>query len=159
MTWKTLAAAAAFALAALVPAGAAAQDQTRTELAGELVALLEMEETLNNMFAALTPLVAASARAEMNLRPSEEARLTEILTEEFQGASPEMLQSVVDVYAANMSEQELRETVGFLQSPSGRALVDTQNSAQAELERIGERIGARVAMRGMAGFIQERAEQ
>ena len=95
---------------------------------------------------------------ELRLSPSETQRLQQILAEEFRASTPEMVSGIADVYAG-LTEPQLRELVAFLRSPSGRAFVDMQNSAQSALDQLGERVGEQVGLRALQRLEQERASK
>jgi len=148
---------AAVAVAVAMWGQASAQETDRVALARELLALMQVEETISELFDTMSPMMAASVAQEMRLTASERARLGEILAEEFRGAGPEILREVSNVYAQRLTEQELCEIIAFLRSPSGQALLRGQAEAETELERVGQVIGMRVALQALTRFNQERA--
>ena len=75
---------------------------------------------------------------DLHLTPVQTARLGELVAEEFRAATPGMVAEMSTVYAARMSEAQLRETIGFLRSPSGAAFLQTQIDAlQPFLASVG----------------------
>ncbi len=136
---------------------ASAQEAERVALARELLGLMQVEETITGLFDSMSPLMAAGMAQELRLSASESARLGEILAQEFRGAGPEILSEIAEIYAQRLSEQELRDSVAFLRSPSGQALIRGQSEAEAELERVGQVIGMRVALQAMTRFNAERS--
>lgn len=150
--------AAAFSVLALtMTAEAHAQDE-RAALAREAVQLLEVASTFEQMMVDLSPVVAEGMANQLRLSPSETQRLQQILAEEFRASTPEMVSGIADVYAG-LTEPQLRELVAFLRSPSGRAFVDMQNSAQSALDQLGERVGEQVGLRALQRLEQERASK
>jgi hypothetical protein len=156
MRFQVWAAAIAVAVALTGGAPAWAQDE-RAALAREAVTLMQMEEAIQVMFDTMSPMMAASMGPELRLSVSEQARLGEILAEEFRSATPEFVDRLAGVYANNMSEQQLRDVVTFLRSPAGVAWMQTQNNAERELERIGQEVGMRVAVQAITRLNAERA--
>ena len=157
MSMRKLVAAAVFAMA-LMGGQAAAQEDQRTALAREVVTLMDIEEVLNGMFDAMSPMMAASMGPELNLTVAEQARLGELLAEEFRNAAPEFATRMAGVYAGAMSEAHLRDVVGFLRSPAGAAWLETQTAAERQLEMIGQDIGMRVAVQAMTRLNAERTQ-
>jgi hypothetical protein len=49
-----------------------------------------------------------------------------ILVPEFQGHQSEIIDTTARIYASRMSEQELKDTAAFFNTPSGKKYVDTQ---------------------------------
>jgi hypothetical protein len=156
MHFKTLVAAFAFAVTALAGTTASAQD-ARAELAREAMQLMQVERILGEFFSQMSPMVATGMARDLNLGPTEEARMAELVAEEFRLASPAMVEEMGRVYAERMTEQELRETVTFLRTPSGAAFLRTQFDAQGELQRIGAMAGMRVGLQAMQRLEAERA--
>lgn len=148
---------AAIAVAAVMWGQASAQEAERLAQARELLTLMQVDETISDLFDTMSPMMAASVAQEMRLSASERARLGEILAEEFRAAGPEILGEVSNIYAQRLNEQEMREIITFLRSPSGQALQRTQNEAEGELERVGQVIGMRVALQALTRFNQERS--
>ena len=136
-------------------ATAIAQEQTeRQRLAQEVMQLMEMERVLSDFFTSMAPVIAGGMANEMRLTPTQTTRLGEIVAEEFRAETPAMVAEVAEVYAERMNEEQLRETVAFLRSPSGAAFLQTQGAAQTELEGIGERGGIRVGVRAISRLMQ-----
>ncbi|MEJ0060095.1 MAG: DUF2059 domain-containing protein [Terricaulis sp.] len=135
---------------------AAADEASRQRLATEVIALMDVSETIMQMFDTLSPMIASQAAGEMHLTASEEARLGELLAEEFRTATPDLMASVAQAYAANISEQNLVEIRDFLQSPAGQAMTASQGQVQSELEEAGQNIGMQVASRALGRFAAER---
>jgi hypothetical protein len=142
--------------AALGAQPAMADEASRQRLATEVIALMDVTDTITGMFDTLSPMIASQAAGEMHLTASEEARLGELLSEEFRIATPDLLASVARVYANNLSEQHLSEIRDFLQSPAGQAMTANQTQVQSELERAGQNIGMQVASRALGRFAAER---
>jgi hypothetical protein len=149
--------AAAIMLGATLTGGAAAEEAGQAALARELVQAMDMESTIGDLFDAMSPMMAASMGQELHLSASEQARLGEILAEEFRAAAPDFTGRIVGLYAENLTEQQMRDTIAFLRSPSGQAWLQTENTAQSQLERIGQEVGMRVAMQSLLRFNRERA--
>jgi hypothetical protein len=137
---------------------AAAQETERAALAREVVELLQVTETIDDVMANLAPLMAENIGNQIRLSPSETGRLQEILVEEFRASGPEMAAGIADIYATRMSEPQLREVAVFLRSPTGLAFIEVQNSAEGALEEIGGRIGAQVGLRAITRLQAEQAE-
>ncbi len=154
---RTFVAALAMAVAMITPA--AAQDSEREQLARELTSVLGVETLLSDLFTSLSPMVASSMATDLHLTPVQTARLGELVAEEFRAATPGMVAEMSTVYAARMSEAQLRETIGFLRSPSGAAFLQTQIDAQSELERIGQLAGMRVGVQAMTRLMQENSNR
>ena len=151
---------AALTLAAVIVSPAAAQESERGELASEVTSLLGMETLLSGFFDSMSPMIASGMANDLDLTPVQTARLAELVAEEFRAATPAMVAEMSAVYAERMSETELRETIGFLRSPSGAAFLQTQIDAQGELERIGQLAGMRVGVQALTRLTQEsRASQ
>jgi hypothetical protein len=157
MRAKTLLAAALFALVATAGSAAHAQDANRLSMARELMGLMRIENLLSDFFTQMSPMVASAMARELRLTASEEARMGELVAEEFRAATPGLAEEMAQVYAMRMSEQQLHETVAFLRSPSGAAFLQTQFDAQTELERIGGAAGMRVGAQAFTRFNAERA--
>ncbi|MEZ6022644.1 MAG: DUF2059 domain-containing protein [Hyphomonadaceae bacterium] len=157
--WGVQSLVAALALAGAAATPAAAQEDPRGALAVEVVELLDAEATVAEMFDNMAPMMAASMGPELQLSQADQARLSVILNEELRAAAPEFSRRLAGVYAEHMTEMQLRETIAFLRSPSGAALISTQNTAQRQLEAIGQEIGVRVALQSLMRLHQERAEQ
>jgi hypothetical protein len=138
------------------PGDAWAQQDRRQELARQMVTTMDTEATINALFETMTPMIAASAAQELRLSPSEQGRLSELLAEEFRAAAPDFVTQVVNAYANNLTEQELTDIVAFLNSPSGRALLRVEKTAEAEMERQGQAIGMRVAVQAFTRLQAER---
>ncbi len=136
----------------------AAAQPTRVEMAQELVRLLDIEAAFVDMFEVLTPIMSAAISQEMGLSSSDAERLTGLFNDEMRAGMPELMASMADVYASELSEQQLIEITAFLRSPAGRALVSSQSAAQARLEGLGEQFGIRVAERAVARFVQARSQ-
>lgn len=147
-----------FGVAALCGAGEASaqQNERREALAREIVALLEVENTVGDLFQSMSPLLADGMANELQLSQTEEARLSELLAEELRNAMPELMTAVSAMYATNLSEQELTDIVGFLRSPSGRAMMQSQKNAETELQRMGQVLGMRVALQALLRLNAER---
>ncbi len=146
----------AFVLVVAAWTPAHAQEQTeRQRLAHEVMQSMEMERVLSEFFATMAPVVASGMANEIRLTPVQTARLSVIVAEEFGAETATMVGRMVDVYAERMTEEQLRETVAFLRSPSGAAFLQTQTDAQAELERIGQEGGMRVGVRAITRLMQE----
>lgn len=159
--FQTVVAAILIGLAAWSGSGAASAQtgDPKAALARDMVVAMDLEGTVRGMFETMAPMVAAGAAQELRLSGSEQARFAEILSEEFQSASPEFVQALVQVYADNLSEQELRDIVTFLRSPSGQAMRRVEARAKGELERAGQTIGMRVALQAMVRFNEERSRR
>ena len=148
-----------FVLAVSASGYARAQSDQRMALATELVQLMRIEESLGSFFDTMSPMVAEQMARDLHLGPVESARLGELVAEEFRAALPSMTQEMAGVYARQMTEPQLDESVRFLRSPTGLAFVQTQFNAQTELERIGAMAGARVSLQALTRFQQERTAQ
>ncbi len=150
--FKALAAATMFGASMLAGGVAAAQTQAspaQTELANRVVDLMDLDEAITGMFDAMSPMMAASMGQELHLDSVRQARLSVLLAEEFRSATPEFMTRLAAVYATSLSEQQMRDTIAFLESPSGQAWLDTENRAQGQLEQMGQEIGMRVALQAM----------
>jgi len=158
MTKRILAVAAAFAALATAP-GAWADDASRLATAREVVGLLDVGHTVDEMFSQLSPMVAAQAGQEMHLTATEQARLGEILAEEFHNSEPQLMESVAQVYAHNVTEEQLGQIRDFLHSAAGQAMISSQGAMQQDLEREGQTLGMQVAARALQRFAAERAAQ
>ncbi|MES1198796.1 MAG: DUF2059 domain-containing protein [Pseudomonadota bacterium] len=155
---KTGIVAVTIAAAALAFAPVAhADDASRLALARDVVTLMDVSTTVNDMFSQLSPMVAAQAAQEMHLSATEQARLSEILTEEFHNATPQLMDSVAQVYAHNITEEQLGQIRDFLHSPAGHAMIASQGAMQGELEREGQTIGMQVAARALQRLAAERS--
>lgn len=157
MKFHLVLAAITFGVALMCGGPAAAQDAGRVAKARELIRLMEVEEPVHEMFETMSPMIAATAARDLRLSRSEEARLGELLAEEFRNAAPELIGAVAGIYANGMTDQHLDDTIAFMNSPAGQAWVDTQRNADAELERVGQTLGMRVALQAMTRFSNERA--
>lgn len=157
---RKMMAALALALATVVGAGAAhAQDARKAELGREIVQLLEVEETIGQLFTTMSPMLATGMARELRLSSSEEARLGELLNEELRNAMPEVMTSAANMYSERLSEQELTEIVTFLRSPSGRAMMESQKNAEEEMARVGQMLGMRVALQALTRLNAERGRR
>jgi hypothetical protein len=135
---------------------ASADEASRLRLANEVVAAMDVTETINGLFDTMSPMIASQAASEMRLTRSEEARLAELLSEEFRVATPDLLAAVARVYADNVSEQHLEQIRDFLRSPAGQAMSANQGQVQSAMEREGQTIGIQVASRALGRFASER---
>ncbi len=158
MSFKAFAAAAALAVWAVAAPNAQAQD-ARPALARELMQLMELEGELREFFAVMAPVVAEGMGNELQLSQVETARLGEIVAEEFAAATPGLISQLADVYAAQMNEAQLRETLVFMRSDAGAAFLQTKVNAEAELERIGRSAGMAVGLQALLRFQQERDQR
>ena len=149
--------AAAMVLGAALTGAAAAAEAGETALARELVQVMDVEATVSELFDVMSPMMAASVAQELRLTQSEQARLGEILAEEFRAAAPDFTSRIVALYADSLDEQQMRDTIAFLRSPSGQAWLNTQNAAKSQLERIGQEVGMQVAMQSIVRLNRERA--
>ncbi len=157
MTFRAFAVAAMFALTAVVAAPASAQDSERAGMARELMGVMRIEAVLLEFFTTMSPMVSSAMARELNLTATEEARLGELVADEFRTATPGMVEEMAQVYATRLSAQQLRETLTFLRYPSGAAFLQTQVDAQTELERIGGAAGMRVGAQAFTRFQAESA--
>ena len=149
MRMKAILAAAAFALASVGSGQAAAQDAARAELARELMGIMQIETLLSELFTQMAPMAATGMARDLSLSPSQEARLGELIAEEFRAATPGMVEEMARVYSELLSEEQLRETVAFRRTPSGALFIETQFLAQEELERIGAMAGMRAGLQAL----------
>jgi hypothetical protein len=159
MGMKSWICALAFGLA-MFSGGVAHADQAQREaMAREIVTAMDFESAINDLMELMSPMVSASMAREMRLSASEEARLGELLTEEFRVSSPEVVKIVVDIYANNLSEQELTDIVAFVRTPAGSAFFRVQNTAEGALEQAGQTWGMNVGVRAFTRFQQERSSR
>ncbi|HEY4031609.1 MAG TPA: DUF2059 domain-containing protein [Caulobacteraceae bacterium] len=89
--------------------------------------LVEASGGANQLKAVLQTLFRGmSANVDTSL-PADQKRLRDALIERIQtrivAVSPELMESTVRVYAQNLTDQELRDYLAWLQSDSGRALM------------------------------------
>jgi hypothetical protein len=159
MWFKRLVAAFAFVAVSAAVTPAHAETDPRAALATEIIDLMGIEESLGAFFETMSPMIAQQMARDLRLGAVDGARLGELVAEEFAAALPGMAQEMAGVYATQMSEPQLIETLNFLRSPTGRAFVQTQFNSQAELERIGAMAGARVGLQAIDRFQQERARR
>ncbi|MGE0741279.1 MAG: DUF2059 domain-containing protein [Hyphomonadaceae bacterium] len=155
MHWNRWIAAAVLGAGLMFGGQASAQD--RQAQARELLQVMDVETTVIELFSAMAPMMAASVSQEMRLTPAEQARLGELLDEEFRNATPELMTQLATIYANSLSENELSQILGFLRSPAGAALIRSQENAETELERVGQVLGMRVALTAITRLNQERA--
>ena len=154
---RTFITGAVVALGLAFAAPAAAQD-SRAELAREVVALMDIEATLVEMMDTLSPIVASSAAQDLQLSPSEVGRFTEILQEEFRKETPAMVERMAEVYSETVEEADLRNIRDFLRTPSGQAMIANQGMLQSAMEREGRDFGMRVALSALGRLMTERRD-
>ena len=69
--------------------------------------------------------------------PAADNPFRKIFVEEVELGKDELKLMLAEIYAANYSETELRQIVGFFNSPAGRAWLEKQPMLETEAEQIG----------------------
>lgn len=130
------------------PAGAAEADDASLAKARELMAVTGSETMLVNSLNAateafwpviikqhpnLTPEIQGELRAEMRKATTEEMKL--------------MLDSIADIYAANLTVEEMEAMIGFYRSPAGRSLLAKMPTILRESMKVGVDVGQRIGER------------
>lgn len=163
MSWKAWIGAVALAVGlAAAPAAEAQQAEPsarQVQLASQLISLLGADDTLGDLFRDMSPMIAAGMAQELHLNSAEQTRLGEILQEEFHNSMPELISAVTRIYATGMTEEELEQSIAFMQTPAGRAWVRLQETSKQEIERAGGEIGMRVGMVALTRLMQERQQR
>ena len=67
--------------------------------------------------------------------------------------------AVTRIYAVGMSEEELEQSIAFMQTPAGRAWVRLQETSKHEIETAGSAIGMRVGVLALTRLMQERQQR
>lgn len=155
MNMKFAVIALALGVAFWAPQPAWAQE-TKAELAREVMVLMDVEATLVDMMDTLAPIIAGGSVNDLELTPSEEGRLTELLREEFRNGTPSMVGRIAEAFAEHISEADLRNIRDFLRTPSGQAMVATQGQLDVVMEREGQQFGMRVALQAFTRLMEER---
>ncbi|MBX3594930.1 DUF2059 domain-containing protein [Sphingomonas sp.] len=159
---RTILTATALALAA--PALCQSADPATIASAQKLLAQMGTEQQLDQQFAALAPMMAKSAMAQLEAGEQSRALFTEltggdyarkqkleaIFAEEYLKATraqiPRMLSEYAREYAATFSKTELDGLTAFFASGIGAKYVAASPALQTRLTGIGQRIGMEVGM-------------
>lgn len=128
-------------LAAVLATGAAAADAPsspeKLALAKQMVEASggadQMKTVMQTLFRSM------SANLAQNL-PPEQQRLRDALNDRIQArliaATPQLMDATVQVYAANLTEKELRDYVAWLQSDTGQSLKNKLPQITSESVRV-----------------------
>jgi hypothetical protein len=132
---------------------ALAQGNANQALAEELLALMNMPQTIEQSLAAMKQAMPAQL-AQMSKAMGEELpaeapqqtqRIMEIMAEELRWEKIE--EDYVALYAATFTAEELKGLIAFYQSPAGRAFVAKQPALMQRSMEINQKLMIRVMPR------------
>lgn len=144
------------ALAMTMAAPARADDASRLSIAHEVVDLMNVRQTVEDMFQQSSPMFAAQVGQEMHLSQPEQSRVGALFAEELHNSVPQLMDRVAAVYAQNVTEDQLTQIRDFLKTPAGHSMLATEGVMQQQLQHEGETIGIQVAGRVLQRFGAER---
>ena len=160
LTGYLAAAALGFGVWAGAPA-AHAQDAensaARLAQARQVVETTQVEETARAMFEQLTPLMMPGLTQQLNLTPADARLLQTLLTEELLAEVDTLVDAAARSYANSLTLEELSDINAFLATPSGQAMLASQQAAQTDLEQAGQSIGIQAASRALTRLAAEQA--
>jgi hypothetical protein len=165
------------ALARAAPQAAAeTASPARLAAARQLVGLLNLEQTLDQMFVPLMPVFAQAVIGALQGDPDTrdamrvllekgeggQDRFVTILSQEFfsslRARYPDLKESAATEYAKTFSESELRDLIAFYTSGTGAKMLSLAPHLQKRLAAAGQEIGRKAGEEaGRRAF--ERAEQ
>lgn len=157
-TWLAAAGLLAFASPALaqeapppVASAPATQpvDPERMALARQLMDVIGGKAMLKSMYGTV---LSAIPRPE-NLTPDQQSRMEQLVSSMAVGldaTTPEMVELLVDIYARNLTAQEMRDALAFYRTPSGQAMLKkspalmqlAMKQAALEMQRSAPKIWA-----------------
>ena len=151
---KRIGALAALLIVLAVPSFAAAQaapapaapDSARLALARRLVIALHFSEKFSKAFA------NGFTQSQAKQLPKS---LRDSMLAEFVKASPELVDSLVPIYAASMPRADLEAVVGFFESPVGQRYVVAESAIEANSLEFVKRWGMRIAMATMTRMMNK----
>ena len=145
----TLAQTAAPATAVTAPVTDAA-DPERLALARELFTTMRLDANLRGVFASVfksmgdqMPAGAAADKAQAFLRSFSTA---------FEANFPDMIDAMAQLYARNLSTQELQDSLTFYRSPSGQAILTKMPAMMRDALPISLRLMPKIAAAAEADY-------
>lgn len=157
-------------------AAAEAANPARLAAARQLVGLLNLEQTFDQMFVPLMPVFAQAVIGALQGDPDTrdamrvllekgeggQDRFVTILSQEFfrslRARYPDLKESAAAEYAKTFSESELRDLIAFYTSGTGAKMLSLAPDLQKRLAAAGQEIGRKAGEEaGRRAF--ERAEQ
>lgn len=135
-----------------LPAASASADELTAQKRADIEALLrqsgadKMALALGATMARQISNTVKAAKPEIPARALEvmERELVQMLTETMEGPNG-LIFRMVPVYAEAFTHDEIRQIVGFYQSPVGRKAVNVMPQLMAQGQRIGQDIGRELA--------------
>jgi hypothetical protein len=135
--WKGLALAAGLALSSTSAGAQTAASPRQLELAERLMVSMMLDKQMGQMAAQMQPMMAEQMRRANPTMTGDQAA---ILSEAFSASMPPLMAKVrtriVPLYAATFSERELKDTIAFYESASGRALLEKTPELTAKMMPI-----------------------
>lgn len=129
----------------------AAWSQTNSEseaLVREMLAETGEVDVMMRAMDDMMPLIEGNIRANYpDLSSRQYAQITQVYRDEFANARNDFEAALVTVYASEFTTDELRQLVGFYQSPLGQRFTQALPRIQAAASQAGATVGTEVDRR------------
>ncbi len=115
------------------------------EKARRLVDVSQGEMMTKQILEAITPqIMNLAVRSNPDLSPAQKDKVIDVVSEEFDAAVPDFLESSAQTYAKHFSEDELDDAIAFYESPTGQRFQELLPTIMQESMANGQAIGIRV---------------
>jgi uncharacterized protein len=151
----------------MVGAYANAQEQSRKQLAEELMTLMNARQNIEQSFAMIKQMVTSEIQKmapPIGQAPAQEKlsammdKMMDLMAKEF--SWDRLKDDYVDLYAEVYSEQELKDLIAFFKTPSGQALVKKQPELMQRSMEVNKKIISQVMpkIQALANEMEESAK-